>query len=50
MEIQKENTVEKRRRKVMTRPVLVRSEKPGQVPSVSYSKETTSSFAAIWKQ
>jgi hypothetical protein len=50
MGVQKEYTVEKRRRKVMTRPILVRSEKPGQVPSVSYSKENTSSFAAIWKQ
>jgi hypothetical protein len=50
MEMQREQHTEKRRRKVISRPTLVRSEKPGQVPSVSYAKENTSSFAAIWKQ
>jgi hypothetical protein len=39
----------KRRRKLITGPVLIRSVKPGQVPSATYVKETTTAFAPIWK-
>ncbi len=48
MEMQKDNN-EKRRRKIISRPVLVRSVKPGQITTAAtYSKEH-SSFAPIWK-
>ena len=39
----------KRRRKIVARPVLIRSVKPGQVPSATYSKDTPTAFAPIWK-
>ncbi|HVG11854.1 MAG TPA: hypothetical protein VM843_02570 [Flavisolibacter sp.] len=40
---------EKRKRKIIVRPVLIRSVKPGQVPSATYTKENTAAFAPIWK-
>ncbi|WP_172623206.1 hypothetical protein [Flavisolibacter ginsenosidimutans] len=43
MENRKETGAEKRRRKIVARPVLVRSEKPGQVASASYSRERSAS-------
>ena len=48
MENRKENSVEKRRRKLMSRPVLVRSERPGQVASANYSVRNQTS--SIWKE
>lgn len=49
MENRKEQGAERRRRKVMSRPVLVRSEKPGQVTaSANYSGRR--SFSSIWKE
>lgn len=48
MEMQKENSAEKRRRKMVSRPVLVRSVKPTGLPT--YTKDNnSSSFAPIWK-
>ncbi|HWJ26718.1 MAG TPA: hypothetical protein VNS32_09250 [Flavisolibacter sp.] len=49
MELRKENTIEKRRRKLVTRPVLVRSVKQGQVLSATYSREQSTSSAPFWK-
>lgn len=49
MEMRNENQTEKRRRKIVSRPILVRSVKPGQLPSATYSKESMSSFSQIWK-
>jgi hypothetical protein len=50
MEMRKENNENKRRRKVITRPTLVRSVKAGQALSATYTREnTSSSFAPIWK-
>ncbi len=47
MENRKETMTERRRRKVVSRPVLVRSEKAGQVMSASFdSRRNTYS---IWK-
>ena len=48
MENRKDQGAERRRRKVMTRPVLVRSERPGQVASASYSVRRHST--SIWKE
>ncbi|MBB1284811.1 hypothetical protein HRH25_10555 [Flavisolibacter sp. BT320] len=49
MENRKENGAERRRRKVMSRPVLVRSERPGQVAaSANYSIRRHST--SIWKE
>lgn len=48
MENRKETSVERRKRKPMTRPVLVRSERPGQVASVSYAARPHT--ASIWKE
>jgi len=49
MENRKENGSEKRRRKVMSRPVLVRSERPGQVTaSANYSDRRNAT--SIWKE
>ena len=39
---------EKRRRKMISRPVLVRSVKPGQALSASYEKDREVA-ASIWK-
>lgn len=47
MESRKENGAEKRRRKTITGPVLVRSAKPGQVMSASYDRPRN--FPSIWK-
>lgn len=47
MEIRKENSADKRRRKVVARPVLVRSERPGKVMSVSYSNRRE--MPPIWR-
>jgi predicted metalloprotease len=47
MENRKENCGEKRRRKMIARPVLVRSEKPGQVASASYIRQRNS--PSLWK-
>jgi predicted metalloprotease len=49
MESRKENCGEKRRRKMISRPVLVRSEKPGQVMSASYMRQRPDSMAPLWK-
>lgn len=49
MESRKENGGDKRRRKMITRPVLVRSEKPGQVASASYMPQRSSDKPALWK-
>ncbi len=49
MEMRKENSAEKRRRRIIHKgPVLVRSVKPGQV--ASYSRESTSSNSPFWKE
>ena len=49
MENRKEHGAERRRRKVMSRPVLVRSERPGQVAAVAnYSIRGHS--PSIWKE
>lgn len=47
MESKRENGGEKRRRKIVARPVLVRSVKPGQVMSASYERQRTS--PSLWK-
>ncbi|HEY0040106.1 MAG TPA: hypothetical protein VGB71_05545 [Flavisolibacter sp.] len=47
MESRRENNNEKRRRKIIARPVLVRSERPGQVMSASYIRQRTS--PSLWK-
>lgn len=47
--MRKENTIEKRRRKIISRPVLVRSVKQGQVLSATYSKENSTSISPFWK-
>jgi hypothetical protein len=50
MEVRKENSGERRKRKTINRPVLVRSVKPGQAVSATYSKTSSpSSFGAIWR-
>jgi hypothetical protein len=49
METRNENNSEKRRRKlVMSRPVLVRSVKPGQLSTGIWQKET-STPSGLWK-
>lgn len=49
MENRKEQGAERRKRKVMSRPVLVRSERPGQVAAVAnYSIRRHST--SIWKE
>ena len=49
MENRKEQSAERRRRKVMSRPVLVRSERQGQVTAVAnYANRQQS--ATIWKE
>lgn len=47
MENRRENSGEKRRRKIVARPVLVRSGRPGQVMSASYERQRT--FQGLWK-
>ena len=47
MEKHIENGGEKRRRKIISRPVLVRSVKPGQAISADYTKATNST--SLWK-
>ncbi|WP_162944597.1 hypothetical protein [Flavisolibacter nicotianae] len=49
MENRKENSAERRRRKIMSRPVLVRSEKPGQV-AASANYDSRRHAASIWKE
>jgi hypothetical protein len=46
MENRKEINTERKRRKTVSRPTLVRSEKPGQVESASYEKR---GFTSMWK-
>ena len=46
MENRRDNN-EKRRRKIIARPVLVRSEKPGQVMSASYIRQRTT--PSLWR-
>ena len=46
MEMRREG--EKRRRKMIVRPVLVRSVKPGQALSATYERETAAA-TTIWK-
>ena len=48
MENRKDNGAEKRRRKAMSRPVLVRSERPGQVASANYDVRRHAN--SIWKE
>jgi len=49
MEMRRENTVEKRKRKIISKgPVLVRSVKPGQTSIATWQKET-SSPSSFWK-
>jgi hypothetical protein len=49
MENRKDQGAERRRRKVMSRPVLVRSERPGQVVAVAnYSVRRDG--GSIWKE
>ena len=48
MESRRENNGEKRRRKIISRPVLVRSAKPGQVMSASYERQRN--FSPLWKE
>lgn len=47
MEHRNENREERRRRKVVSRPVLVRSGKPGQVMSASYGRDRQTD--PLWK-
>ncbi len=48
MKLRSENQVEKRRRKIVNRgPVLVRSAKPGQALSASYTRENP--LAHLWR-
>jgi len=47
MERERENSGEKRRRKIIQRPILVRSVKPGAANIVTYTQETRPS--PIWK-
>lgn len=47
MESRRENNGEKRRRKIISRPVLVRSEKPGQVMSANYVRQRNE--PSLWK-
>jgi hypothetical protein len=50
MDVRKENSGEKRKRKSINRPVLVRSVKPGQAISATYSAgNSTSSFKSLWR-
>ena len=49
MESRKENA-ERRRRKMIARPVLVRSEKPGQVASASYMRQRSNDGPSYQKE
>jgi hypothetical protein len=50
MEMHKENSVEKRRRKVIQKePVLIRSVKPSQNSNTLYERENGSTSNSIWK-
>lgn len=49
MENRKENGAERRRRKVTSRPVLVRSERPGQV-TASANYTIRRHATSIWKE
>jgi hypothetical protein len=49
MELQKSNSGEKRKRKPLTRPVLVYSVKPGQTNAGIYSRESNSASERLWK-
>lgn len=48
MENRKENNAERRKRKAMSRPVLVRSERPGQVAATA-NYAVRRQAASIWK-
>lgn len=48
MENRKEAGVERRKRKPASRPILVRSERPGQVASANYTARPHA--ASIWKE
>jgi hypothetical protein len=49
MENRKEQSADRRKKKVMSRPVLVRSERPGQVAaSANYSDRRQSN--SIWRE
>ena len=49
MEMRKENSADKKRRKIIIKsgPVLVRSVKPGQVES--YTRENSNHTTSFWK-
>jgi hypothetical protein len=50
MDVRKEHNGEKRKRKTINRPVLVRSVKPGQAISATYSSGSSpSSYKSIWR-
>lgn len=50
MEMRNENNTEKRRRKIISQPILVRSVKPGgRVHSATYSKESENNLSNLFK-
>jgi hypothetical protein len=51
MEMRKENGGEKRRRRIISKgPVLIRSVKPSQMDSATYSRESSASAStSFWK-
>ena len=49
MEMQRDHQSDKRRRKTINHPVLVRSVKPGQVMSATYDKDNHHTSRSIWK-
>jgi hypothetical protein len=49
MELQRSNSGEKRKRKPLTRPVLVYSVKPGQTNAGIYSRENNANSERLWK-
>jgi hypothetical protein len=49
MELQRSNSGEKRKRKAISRPVLVYSVKPGQTNAGIYSRENNAGSDRIWK-
>jgi hypothetical protein len=49
MEMQRDNNADKRRRKPISRPVLVRSVKPGGAISATYSTGNNPSRPSLWR-
>lgn len=48
MEMRSERNSDKRRRKIVTRPILVRSVKPGQTSALVWEREHNAG-SGIWK-